>query len=285
MHLISFEYQGRVSYGTVAGDHVVDLGMGKAHPAATLRDAIATQGYAGIREAAAQGGRTLSLSAVRVLPPIPDPRRIVCVGLNYRAHAAEGGFKVPLHPSTFIRLSSTLVAHEAPMILPRVSTQLDYEGELAVVIGRPGRAIPRDRALEHVFGYACFNDGSIRDIQFGHSTTAGKNFPGTGAFGPCIATVDVIPDPSELHLTTRVNGAVVQSKSTSDMIFDVPAIVEYVSMWTALDPGDVIATGTPEGVGFARKPPLWLRAGDVVEIEITRIGTLRNAVVAEGVGE
>jgi 2-keto-4-pentenoate hydratase/2-oxohepta-3-ene-1,7-dioic acid hydratase in catechol pathway len=183
--------------------------------------------------------------------------------------------------SLFSRLTNTLVAHSAPIPCPKVSSDLDYEGELGVVIGKAGRHIAERDALGHVFGYTCFNDGSVRDFQLKHSVTAGKNFPATGGCGPWIVTADEIPDPSRLTLITRVNGREMQHKGTDDMIFGVPAIIAYVSKWTRLEPGDVIATGTPEGVGFARKPPVWLKPGDVVEIDISGIGVLRNPISAE----
>ena len=269
---------GRPSYGVVVDDRVVDLGARGCPP--TLREAIADGRIMAAARAAA-GERGAPLAAVTLLPPIPNPHKVICIGLNYRAHAAEAGLKVPEHPSLFLRLTNTLAAHEAPLVRPRLSAEFDYEGELAIVIGQPGRHIARADALSHVFGYACFNDGSLRDFQFKHSTTVGKNFPSTGGFGPWIATADAIPDPSRLTLTTRINGTRVQHKGLVDMIFDVPSIISYVSSWTELGPGDVISTGTPEGVGLGRKPPLWLKPGDVVEVEISEIGVLRNPVVAE----
>jgi 2-keto-4-pentenoate hydratase/2-oxohepta-3-ene-1,7-dioic acid hydratase in catechol pathway len=281
VRLISFAVAGRESYGAVAGDQVIDLGrrFGAAPP--TLRAAIAAGAIARMRSELSTMQPDYALSAVTLRPPIPDPDKIICIGLNYKAHAAEGGFKIPERPQLFSRLTNTLVAHGAPFIRPKVSGDFDYEGELALVIGRAGRHIAQADALAHVCGYACFNDGSIRDYQFKHSLTAGKNFPSTGGFGPWIATADEIGDPAQLTLTTRVNGTVVQHKGIDDMIFTVPQIVSYVSSWTRLEPGDVIATGTPEGVGFARKPPLWLKPGDAVEIEISRIGVLRNPVAME----
>lgn len=278
MQLASFRAGDRTSYGVVAGDGIIDLGskFGPAYP--TLRTAIA----AGLINAdAARDAPDLRLADVRLKTPITDPEKIVCVGLNYRAHAAEGGFKVPEFPSIFGRFTNTLVATGDPLVRPDHSGDFDFEGELAIVIGRGGRHIRAADALRHVFGYTCFNDGSVRDYQFKHSLTAGKNHPSTGGLGPWITTADEIPDPSKLTLVTRVNGNEVQRKGTDDMIFDVPAIIEYISRWTALAPGDVIATGTPEGVGFARKPPLWLKPGDTVEVEISSIGTLVNPVVAE----
>lgn len=283
MKLASYQTGGRSSYGIVAGEDIFDLGrrFGAQHP--TLRSAIAAGVIAGlmVRGAPPAGKPDLRLADVTLLTPITDPEKIICIGLNYRAHAAEGGFKVPQHPSTFIRTTNTLVPSGQALVRPRHSGDFDYEGELVIVIGRGGRHIAARDALGHVFGYTCFNDGSVRDYQFKHSLTAGKNHPSTGGLGPWIATVDEIPDPSQLTLVTRVNGQEVQRKGTDDMIFDVPAIIAYVSSWTALAPGDVIATGTPEGVGFARKPPLWLRPGDTVEVEISSIGTLVNPVVAE----
>jgi 2-keto-4-pentenoate hydratase/2-oxohepta-3-ene-1,7-dioic acid hydratase in catechol pathway len=278
MKLASFRAGERASYGVVTGDGIIDLGsrFGPTYP--TLRSAIA----AGLINAdAAKDAPDLHLADVRLLTPITDPEKIICVGLNYRAHAAEGNFKVPDFPSIFGRFTNTLVATGDPLVRPDHSGDFDFEGELAIVIGRGGRHIKAADALRHVFGYTCFNDGSVRDYQFKHSLTAGKNHPSTGGLGPWITTADVIPDPSKLTLVTRLNGQEVQRKGTDDMIFDVPAIIEYISRWTALAPGDVIATGTPEGVGFARKPPLWLKPGDTVEVEISSIGVLVNPVVAE----
>lgn len=278
MKFASFQIQGRAAFGLINGDSAIDLS--DSIRAATLRDAIST---GSILQAAKEASRDngVLLSDVELLPPIPNPRKIICIGLNYRAHAAEAGLKLPEVPSVFVRLTNTLVASGAPLVRPRVSDDFDYEGELAIIIGKSGRHIPKEKALEHVFGYSCFNDGSLRNFQFKHSLTVGKNFLSTGGFGPWIAAADTIPDPSKLTLTTRVNGEQRQHKGIDDMIFDVPSIISYVSSWTEISPGDVIATGTPEGVGFARKPPLWLKPGDSVEVEISSIGILRNPVVGE----
>lgn len=279
MHIASFVSGGRSSFGLVAADRIIDLAARCG--TADLRDAIAGGTIAAAAKAAQGADPGEPIAAVTLLPPIPHPNKMICIGLNYRAHAAEAGLKVPEHPSLFLRLNNTLTAHGAPLVRPSLSGDFDYEGELAIVIGKPGHRIARPAALDHVFGYACFNDGSLRDFQFKHSVTVGKNFPSTGGFGPWIATADTVPDPSKLTLSTRVNGTQVQHKGLDDMIFDVPAIIAYVSSWTKLEPGDVIATGTPEGVGFARKPPLWLKPGDTVEVEISNIGILRNPIVAE----
>lgn len=283
MNLASFVSGERRSFGLVTDDHVIDLASATGAP--TLRDAIAAGTIMPAATAAQRSsegeGEGQPLSAVQLLPPIPNPEKIICIGLNYRAHAAEAGLKVPEHPSVFVRLTNTLSGQGGSLIRPRSSANFDYEGELAVIIGKRGRHIDRSKALEHVFGYACFNDGSVRDFQFKHSLTAGKNFPSTGGFGPWITTADAIPDPAQLTLTTRLNDTQVQHKNIADMIFDVPAIIAYVSSWTELAPGDVIATGTPEGVGLGRKPPLWMKPGDTIEVEISGIGLLRNTVVAE----
>ncbi len=280
MKLVSFTSGAKNSYGIVVGDGIVDVGRRFGARFPTLRDAV-TAGA--VDEIASYANNTpdLPLPSVKLLPPIPNPDKIVCIGLNYREHAAEAGAEIPKFPALFIRLTNTLVGHESPMIRPKLSGDFDYEAELMIVIVRGGRHIAKDAALDHVLGYSCFNDGSIRDIQFKHSLAAGKNFPATGGFGPWITTKDEIPDPSALTLCARVNGKEVQRSGTDDLIFDVPSIISYVSGFTPLEPGDVIATGTPSGVGFARKPPLWLKAGDTVEIEISKIGILRNPIVAE----
>jgi 2-keto-4-pentenoate hydratase/2-oxohepta-3-ene-1,7-dioic acid hydratase in catechol pathway len=198
------------------------------------------------------------------------------------AFAARRANTPPENPQVFLRLVNTLVAHTQPMVCPRISGDFDYEGELAVIIGKPGRHIAKPDALGHIFGYTCFNDGSIRDIQFKHSIAAGKNFHATGGFGPWIVTADEISDPTRLHLVTRLNGKEVQHTGIDDLIFDIPTLISYCSDWTPLVAGDVISTGTPEGVGFARKPPLWMKPGDVVEVEIDGgIGVLRNPIIAE----
>jgi 2-keto-4-pentenoate hydratase/2-oxohepta-3-ene-1,7-dioic acid hydratase in catechol pathway len=280
MKLASFITADRASYGLIVDADLVDLGarLGTRFP--TLREALAGDAQGEI--ARAVGAKPdLALADVTLLPPITAPDKIVCIGLNYRAHAAEAGLKVPEHPSLFLRLANTLVPHCGALVRPSVSSAMDYEGELAVVIGRGGHHIAAAAALDHVAGYACFNDGSLRDYQRQHSVTVGKNFLATAGFGPWLVTSDEIPDPSQLTLTTRLNGAEVQRGETADMIFSVPQIVSYVSAFTRLEPGDVISTGTPPGVGMARHPPLWLKPGDIVEVEISRIGVLRNAVISE----
>jgi 2-keto-4-pentenoate hydratase/2-oxohepta-3-ene-1,7-dioic acid hydratase in catechol pathway len=223
-----------------------------------------------------------NLADLRLAPVIPEPSRILCVGINYLAHIHEMGRENPGYPTLFTRFPDTLVGHGEPIVRPRLSAQYDYEGELAVVIGKPARYVAAVNALDYVAGYTCFLDGSVRDWQR-HTTQfiPGKNFPATGGCGPWLVTTDEIPDPARLTLETRVNGEVLQAAPVSDLCFDVPRIIQYCSSFCRLDPGDIIATGTPSGVGFARKPPRWLLPGDVVEVEISGIGILRHTVVDE----
>ncbi len=281
MKLASFEVAGSQTYGVVTDGGIVDVGRRLKSEYPTLRAALAADALDEIARLAKSERADVKPDAVGWLAPIPNPDKIICIGLNYRAHAAEGGLKVPEKPSVFLRLANTLVQHGGAMIRPNLSSDMDYEGELAVIIGKGGRHIAEGDALSHIAGYSCFNDGSIRDYQFKHSLAIGKNFIATGGFGPWMVTRDEIPDPSRLVLRTRLNGTEVQHGSTDDLIFSVPWIVAYLSGVTELAPGDVIATGTPHGVGFARKPPLWMKPGDVVEVEISSIGVLRNSIVAE----
>jgi len=280
MKLASYRIDGRAAFGAVVGDGVVTMSGRLRGGAASLREALAAGALDEMRGLAAAGPADHQLGQVRFLPAIPDPDKILCVGVNYRAHAAEVGRDLPPQPSVFARLTNTLLGHEGEMVRPAVSVQFDFEGELAVVIGRAARHLTPEQALGCVAGYTCFVDGSVRDFQK-HSVTAGKNFPATGPLGPWITTADEIPDPRQLTLTTRLNGSVVQHAKTDQMIYAVPKIISYLSDITPLLPGDVIATGTPEGVGHGRKPPLWMKAGDELEVEISRIGTLRTRIVDE----
>ena len=225
-------------------------------------------------------GAEIDLATVELPPPLPAPPKIICMGLNYADHSAESGFEVPDYPTVFGRFASSLIGHRAPIVRPRVSEQLDYEGEFVAVIGRGGRDIPKARALEHVIAYSLFNDASIRDYQFkAPQWTVGKNFDSTGAFGPYLVTADELPPGCQgLGLQTRLNGDVVQSASTNELVFDVATLVSVLSEAFTLEPGDIIVTGTPSGVGLARKPPLWMRPGDVCEVELEGLGILRNPV-------
>ncbi len=228
-------------------------------------------------------GEEIDPGEIEYLPPFPFPEKIICVGLNYRDHAAESGFKAPEYPALFGRFPSSLIGHKAPLIRPKVSDMLDYEGELVVVVGKPGRNIPQERALEHVAGYSVFNDGSIRDYQFKSAQwMIGKNFDSTGAFGPSFVTADEVPPGAKgLRLQTRLNGAVLQEANTDDMIFDAAALVSLISDACLLKPGDVIVAGTPSGVGFARDPKILMKPGDVCEVEIEGIGLLSNPIAQQ----
>lgn len=231
--------------------------------------------------AALPRGRVLEPAAIRFLPVIQRPPKIVCVGLNYVDHAAESPYKkVPDYPAFFPRFAATLVGHGQPIIRPMVSTELDFEGELAVVIGKAGRHVSRENALDHVLGYTIFNDASLRDYQFKSAQwTVGKNFEGTGSLGPWLVTPEKLPPGGRgLAIQTRLNDAIVQSDTTASMIFNVEDLIFYISEVVSLEPGDVIATGTPAGVGFARNPKLFMKHGDVCDVSIEGIGTLVNPV-------
>lgn len=225
-------------------------------------------------------GPELDLAAAELLPPLASPGKILCIGLNYADHVAETGLELPAYPEVFARFSSTLIGHGAPMPSQALSSQLDFEGELAVVIGRGGRRIAKAEALDHVAGYSIFNDATIRDYQFKtRQWTMGKNFDGTGAFGPVLVTPEELPAGAKgLRLRTRLNGAVMQDAGTDRMVFDVASLIALLSEVMTLAPGDLIVTGTPSGVGFTRTPPVFMRPGDVCEIEIEGIGLLRNKV-------
>ena len=233
-----------------------------------------------MRRAAKEASPDRRLDDIIFLPVIPRPGKILCAGLNYRSHVAEMGRELPKQPSMFARFADTLVGHGGAMIRPTVSDHFDFEGELALVIGKGGRHITPESALDHITGYTCFVDGSVRDYQK-FSVTSGKNFPSTGPLGPWMVTTDEIDDPGRPTLTTRLNGQDVQHSTTDLLIYSIPQIIAFCSDFTALSPGDVIATGTPEGVGHSRKPPLWMKPGDRLEVEIDGIGVLRVDIAAE----
>lgn len=283
MKLVSYTENGNPSYGAVKDTGVVDLGRRFAERGLmTLRQLLAADALADAAELIATQSPDISIDGLQLLPVIPDPDKILCIGMNYRDHVAEVGRTVTENPSLFARFPGSQVGHRQPMIKPSVSDQFDYEGELAVVIGKPGRHISRAEALSHVGGYACYNEGSIRDWQR-HTTQflAGKTFAGTGAFGPWLVTSDEIPDPTVLALETRLNGQIVQQTTIDKLITTIPELIAYCSTILPLLPGDVIVTGTPGGVGLKRNPPLFMKPGDVVEVEISGIGVLRNPIIAE----
>lgn len=282
MRFATFQINGAPSWGLIEGEEAVDLGAVLRGRYPDLKAAIAADA---LDEAAATaaGAPRHPLAAIAWLPVLPNPDKILCVGLNYETHRKETGRAEVDNPTIFARFANSQIGHGADIVRPRVSQNLDFEGELAIIIGKPGRYIARGDAFGHVAGYACYNEGSVRDFQYHtHQFTPGKNFPGTGAFGPWMTTPDELGELGPLRLQTRVNGEIVQDATFDQMIFDIPRIVEYCSAFTRLEPGDVIATGTPGGVGAKRNPPLWLKPGDTVEVEIDRLGTLRNGVVDEG---
>lgn len=282
MKLLSFKAGRRVSYGLVDGDGIIDLAPLAKDVGATLKEAIAGQKLAQIATWAADVKQRIPLAEVEFLPVIPDPAKIFCVGINYLSHVQETGREVPRFPMIFTRFADSQTGHGQAIVRPSVSQELDFEGELAVVIGKRARHVAAQDAFAHVAGYACYNDGSVRDWQR-HSTQfiSGKNFPHTGAFGPWMVTADEIADPAVLELTTRLNGNIVQQAKTDDLIFPIPKLIEYCSTFTELNPGDVIITGTTGGVGAFRNPPLWMKPGDTVEVEISGIGVLRNTIADE----
>ena len=279
MKLASFFHGGKASFGAVQGDAIVDLGRRTGYR--SLFAALSADALDELRQAASAAPADHRLADVTLQLPMPDAPNYFCVGRNYKGHVAEVAGKLPEFPSMFIRLPSSMAATAEPIIRPEVSGEFDFEGELALVIGTAGRHIKKQEALSHIAGYSILMDGSVRDYQFRHCLTVGKNFWRTGSFGPWIVTADEIGDPTQLELHTRLNGSEVQCARTDDFIFDIPHIIEYISTFTKLMPGDIIATGTPEGVGFARQPPLWLQPGDTLEVEIAKIGFLRNTVIAE----
>lgn len=282
MKIASFVYQNRPTYGAVDGDQVIDLESLKPHLGLDLKEAIARNRLSELDAAALDGLPRVPLSEITFLPVIANPGKVLCIGINYATHVRETGRDMPTYPMIFTRFADSQTAHLQPIVRPTVSHKLDFEGELAVVIGKTARHVKQEDALDYVAGYSCYNDGSVRDwqkhtIQF----VPGKNFPATGGFGPWLVTSDEIGDPQDLELTTRLNGEVMQHTRTSDMIFDVRKLIEYCTAFTELAPGDVIVSGTTGGVGAFREPPVWMKPGDVVEIEIERIGILRNSIVDE----
>ena len=282
MRLMSFEHRGQSGYGIVSGEGIVDAGKRLGARAGTLRAALAASALPELEKIAALSP-DLALSDVTFAPVIPDAgAKLLCVGINYLPHIKEMGRERPAHPVLFVRFADSIVGHGVPMQKPLASEQFDFEGELAVVIGKRARRVSRADALGYVAGYACFNDGSIRDFQrHSQQFTPGKNFHASGAFGPWLVTRDEAGDPRALTLTTRLNGQIVQQESVGELCFDIAQLIEYCSTWSQLEPGDVIVTGTPGGVGAGRTPPLWMKAGDTVEVELSGIGTLRNPIVAE----
>jgi 2-keto-4-pentenoate hydratase/2-oxohepta-3-ene-1,7-dioic acid hydratase in catechol pathway len=264
---------------------LVDLNAADPSLPGTVRGllALGPEGIARARSAVDRATTTYDPESSTLLAPVPDPRKIICLGLNYRDHAIETGAKIPEEPILFSKYPSALTGHKAPILLPKVCHEVDFEAELVFVIGLPGRDIPLDRAMGHVAGYAVGHDVSARDWQLrkpGGQWMAGKTFDTFAPVGPRLVTADEVPDPHALGIRLRLNGRLMQDSSTSQLIFRVPETIAYLSQIMTLEPGDLIFTGTPPGVGMARKPPVWLKPGDVVEVEIDGLGTLTNPVEA-----
>ncbi|MBT8422887.1 MAG: fumarylacetoacetate hydrolase family protein [Gammaproteobacteria bacterium] len=279
MRIASIQLEGRPVYGRVDGDQIVvaDAGLLARYP--SLADLLAADAVA---EMGVADGFKIPVADASFNPVIPLPGKIICVGINYRAHMKEMGHGEPDYPVLFTRFPDTMVGSGQPLVRPRNSDNYDYEGELALVIGRTAHHVAAADALSHVAGYTCLMDGSLRDYQkHGSQFTPGKNFHRSGAMGPWLVTSDEIRDPTALNLETRLNGEVMQSAPVSDLKFDIPYLIEYISGFSKLEPGDVISTGTPAGVGFARDPQVWLTPGDTLEVEIDGIGVLVNPVAAE----
>jgi len=280
MRLASFVVQGRHSYGLAADGDLREVEPGFLMRYPDLRSVLAANALPEL--ASSLSDTRLDFGEIEFLPTIPNPDKTICVGVNYRPHVEEMGRSIPDKPVVFVRFPGSQVGHGQALVKGSATANYDFEGELAVVIGRTARHVSRAAAYEYIAGYCCFMDGTARDWQqHTHQFTPGKNFHASGALGPWLVSCDEIPEPGELQLQTRVNGVCMQRGAVSELIFGIPELVEYLSTFAVLLPGDVIATGTPSGVGAARRPPVWLRAGDLVEVDIPGVGLLANRVVDE----
>jgi 2-keto-4-pentenoate hydratase/2-oxohepta-3-ene-1,7-dioic acid hydratase in catechol pathway len=289
MRLLSYRVGGKASYGIInSSDGIIDLGLRIGTTATSLRESLSRHSTTELQQYASAAA-DYQLSDIELLPVIPEPAHIWCLAINYADHIKEIRSigiqrEVPKYPALFMRYADSVVAHNQALLVPTVSGQLDYEGELAVVIGKGGRHITEAQAMGHVAGYSCFNDGSVRDWQFHTRQIApGKNFSDTASLGPWMVSADALMNPHNLRIVTRLDGQVMQDGNTSDMIFNIPAFIAYVSAISPLQPGDVLATGTPSGVGFSRKPPIFMKPGSICTVEIEGIGTLSNPITAEAV--
>jgi len=281
MKLVSFSRLGKARFGAVVKDGVIDL-TGKLDPDVnTIKELISLHMEDQAEEFIAGKNKDLSFSVIIFLPVIPDPEKIMCVGLNYVEHKKETGRPDVDNPTIFTRFADSQVAHMQPMIKPDNSDRFDYEAEMAIIIGKGGRFISEDEALNHIAGYACYNDGSIRNYQRHTSQyTPGKTFPGTGGFGPYMVTPSEVGDYRKLPIELRLNGNIMQKATLADLIFPIPRLISYISEFTVLSSGDVIVTGTPGGVGDKRNPPVYMVPGDIVEVDIGMLGVLRNPIIA-----
>ena len=263
-------------FGVASEGGIVDLTDRVPYP--DLAAAIAADDLAALEKAAAGREPDLAIADAVFLPTIPQPGKVVCIGLNYEPHRIEMGTDKDPYPTVFVRLNDTLVGHDRPLTKPHVSDAFDYEGEIALVIGKPGRDINPADAMNHVAGYTCFMDASVRDFQR-QNLIAGKNFPGTGGMGPWMIPAQAMPAPHDIRLETRLNGTVMQQGRLDELTYSIPEILAYISSWTDLRPGDVISTGTPSGVGTARKPPIYMTQGDMIEVDVGGVGVLRHSVI------
>lgn len=287
MRFVSFERDGEARVGVRDGGDIVDLSVAAPSLPQSLLGLLQAGGEALATAAAAApgagGDARLAVDEATYLPLIPRPPKIICIGRNYAAHAKEGGAETPTYPEIFYRGATSLIAHNQPIVRPACSDKLDYEGELVAIIGTKARHVREADALPYIAGYSLFNDATLRDYQRKSSQwTIGKNFDGTGAFGPEFVSADELPDGAHgLRIQTRLNGTVMQDANTEDLVFPMTYLIAALSECMTLEPGDIIVTGTPSGVGYARKPPVFMKAGDVCEIEVDGVGTLRNSVVDE----
>lgn len=281
MKLVTFTVAGHTAWGAVADGGVVNLAAKlPAYP--DVRSLIEADAFDEARTALAGARPDHALDAITFLPPVANPDKIICVGLNYDEHVRETRREKTKDPALFVRFANSQTGHLQPILAPLESDKLDYEGEIAVVIGKGGRRIPESKAYDHVAGFSCYNDGSIRDLQWATTQwTTGKNFPSTGAFGPWLVTTDELPADTKLTLVTRLNGQEMQRATTDMMVHSIPRLISFISRFTELVPGDVIVTGTPGGVGARKTPPLYMKDGDVCEIEIEGVGVLRNPIKSE----
>lgn len=279
MKLVSYLVSGRASFGILTQDGIIDLGQKLGQQFSDLKSLITDQDGLAIAQTFVHSPCDIDEQHIVYLPTIPNPNKILCVGMNYAEKRVEFN-ETCSAPTIFVRFPDSQTGHKTNIIKPTVSNELDYEGELAVIIGKAGSHILKEEALTHVAGYSCYMDGSIRDWQYSWFT-AGKNWPNTGAFGPCLTTSDEIPDPQALFITTYLNGQQVQHDTVRNLVHTIPELIAYISSFTHLSAGDVIITGSPGGVGKKRNPPLFMKEGDKIEVDITQIGRLTNTVVSE----
>ena len=280
MKLVTYDDDKGESYGVATADGIVNVGRALYYP--DLRAVLEADALEEVRDYVDGRAPDTAIEDVTLLPPVQKPDKIIMVGLNYATHVAEGGRETPQYPMLFPRYANTQVGHGQAIIRPKASEKLDFEGELAFVVGKAGRHVSKKNAYEHVAGYACYNDGSVLDWQrHTGQFMPGNNFIGPGAFGPWLVTADEIPDPEVMSLVTRLNGEEMQRATIDDLIFGVPELMSYITTFTQLVPGDVIVTGTTGGVGAYREPPVWMKEGDMVEVEISGVGILRNPITNE----